>query len=139
MNEYIKNIFVSAVVALIVAGAVVSVGGNNQPVGATNAPTRFPNGYLDTGGGYYVDGTAIVDGSGRLASVYSTDISNLFDSGSASTTVQIGAATKAGCIILGDETGRATPVYITANASNTASTLLVTATTTKPAACQTLQ
>jgi hypothetical protein len=137
--ETIKNILVSAVVATIVAVTVVMVGGNNQPVGATNSPTRFPNGYLDTGGGYYVDGTAIINGSGQISSFSSTDISNLFNAGSASTTVQIGGVAKAGCLILGDDDGSSVPVYFTANASGTASTLLVGATTTKPAACQTVQ
>jgi hypothetical protein len=32
-------------------------------------PTRFPNGHLDTNGGYYVDGTAIIDGSGNINAV----------------------------------------------------------------------
>ena len=36
-------------------------------LGAFDIPTRFPNGHWDTGGGYYVDGTAIIDGSGNVS------------------------------------------------------------------------
>jgi hypothetical protein len=51
----------------------------------------------------------------------------------ASSTVQVGAASKAGCLILGDSANGASPVYIIASGAT------VTASTTKPAACQTVQ
>jgi len=51
----------------------------------------------------------------------------------ASSTVQVGAAAKAGCLILGDSANGASPVYIIASGAT------ITASTTKPAACQTVQ
>lgn len=49
----------------------------------------------------------------------------------ASSTIQVGAASKAGCLILGDSADGASVVYIIASGNT------VTASTTKPAACQT--
>lgn len=51
----------------------------------------------------------------------------------ASSTIQIGAASKSGCLILGDSANGANVVYIIATGST------ITASTTKPAACQTVQ
>ncbi len=51
----------------------------------------------------------------------------------ASSTVQVGAASKSGCLILGDSANGASPVYITATGAT------ITASTTKPLACQTVQ
>lgn len=45
-------------------------------------------------------------------------------------TIQVGAVSKAGCIILGDSAAGTSPVYITATGET------ITASTTKPAACQ---
>lgn len=49
----------------------------NAALGAFDIPTRFPNGHLDTNGGYYVDGTAIIDGSGALSATTGTFSSTL--------------------------------------------------------------
>jgi len=66
-----KNlIFVVSMIAIL----VIAVGGYIYPLqpdidaalGAFDIPTRFPNGHLDTNGGYYVDGTVIINGSGAL-------------------------------------------------------------------------
>ena len=35
--------------------------------GFFGGPTRYPHGYLDTADGYYVDGTAVINGSGEFA------------------------------------------------------------------------
>ncbi len=63
------------VVAILIAGCLVGiiggfivavVGGNSQSQFGTNSPNRYPNGYLDTGGGYYVDGVSVIDGDGNF-------------------------------------------------------------------------
>lgn len=51
----------------------------------------------------------------------------------ASSTIQVGAASKAGCLIIGDSSNGASPVYITATGAT------ITASTTKPVACSTAQ
>lgn len=66
--------------------------------------------------------------TGRLSA---NAIANTFGT-VASSTVQVGAASKSGCLILGDSANGASVVYITATGST------VTASTTKPAACQTV-
>lgn len=52
--------------AAIIALALLMLIGGNQQFGAINSPNRIPNGYMDTSGGYYVDGVAVISGSGAL-------------------------------------------------------------------------
>jgi hypothetical protein len=119
-----SNITLGIAIVAIVLGVLAMVGGNiSQPLGAK--ANRLPHGYWDTADGYYVDGTAVINGSGQFANTLST-----FGS-VASSTVQVGAASKAGCLVLGDSASGASVVYITATGAT------VTASTTKPAACQT--
>lgn len=65
MNK--KYIVIGAIVLLVVgfiAGSVVG-GNDSQSLGAAN---RIPNGYWDTADGYYVDGSAVITGAGKLTS-----------------------------------------------------------------------
>jgi hypothetical protein len=117
-----KNIITSAITSLVVVLAVLALVGGNQSVklgGTTNYDA------VDVTDGYYVDGTSVINGSGQFAKILST-----FGS-AASSTIQVGAASKAGCLVLGDSANGASVVYITATGAT------VTASTTKPAACQT--
>jgi len=68
----IKNIIIG-VVALIASFVIgVMVGGNSsQPLGA-GSPNRFPNGYIDTGYGYYVDGSEVIDENGNYTGTISS-------------------------------------------------------------------
>lgn len=136
------------VTAGIVVGLlfVVFTDKGNSVGGIYETNLKYFSGGIDVtnSGDIKVDGTTVIDASGNVdgaitttsftTSVFaSTDATNLFNSGSASTTVQIGAASKAGCLILGDQADGASPVYIIATGST------ITASTTKPAACQTVQ
>lgn len=79
MNSTSKVSFIVAMVAVVIAIIALFVSAtasSSAAFGATNAPTRFPNGYLDTGGGYYVDGSAVVNGSGSLVGTISQTTSN---------------------------------------------------------------
>ena len=71
--NFIKNNALAAVALVI---AIIALGGYVYPIasnlGAFDIPTRFPNGHLDTNGGYYVDGTAIIDGDGNVDGVITT-------------------------------------------------------------------
>jgi hypothetical protein len=68
MNK--KYIVIGAVVLAIVCLIIgAMVGGNeSQPLGAAN---RLPHGYWDTADGYYVDGTAVINGSGVVTGTVS--------------------------------------------------------------------
>ena len=84
---------------------------------------------------FNVDSSGNVTTSGTLATGAVSGTTGTFTGigkfgSAASSTVQIGAASKAGCIILGDSADGASVVYITATGST------ITASTTKPAACQ---
>lgn len=94
----------------------------------------FVNGFAaGTSQQFLVDSTGALTTSGVLTStgkLVASSIINTFGS-TASSTVQVGGASKAGCLILGDSADGASVVYITATGST------LTASTTKPAACQT--
>ena len=71
-NKYITGIAIAlAIVLAFLVG--IAVGGNTSQsleLGAAHA-NRFPSGYIDTGYGYYVDGTAVIDSSKNItASIF---------------------------------------------------------------------
>ena len=124
----IKNIIASAVTAIVVVViALVLVGGNQsvQLGGTTNYDSLGLSGTLSVTG-------AITSRAGISGTTGTFTDFGKFGS-TASSTVQIGAASKSGCLIVGDSANGASPVYITATGAT------ITASTTKPAACQTAQ
>jgi len=102
------------------------------------------NGYRDFPDGIWVKGTQIISDSREITastvaiSATTTATGNIVANGthnqigaSATSTAQIGKANKAGCLILGDSAGGGSVVYIIASGAT------ITASTTKPAACNT--
>ena len=51
---------------IVLVGVLVLVGGSLSGSDQLGGATRFPHGYLDTADGYYVDGTAVISGSGYV-------------------------------------------------------------------------
>ena len=89
MQKHIKILIALGLVLAFLGG--LAVGGKTSqsfPVGAFDVATRFPNGHLDTNGGYYVDGGTVINGSGQITG-------NL---ASTTNTVQIGTFTQGGGI-----------------------------------------
>lgn len=133
------------VILALVVGFVVGSFSKDSVFGAGN-PNRFPNGYIDDGYGYYVNGVAVIDGSKNITanSITVTTTSTMSGaavlsgsvkiSSTASSTLQIGSTTSGvgtGCLVLGDSSGAtSSPVYITATGTT------ISATTTKPAICR---
>ena len=133
------------VILALVVGFVVGSFSKDSVFGAGN-PNRFPNGYIDDGYGYYVNGVAVIDASKNITanSITVTTTSTMSGaailsgsvkiSSTASSTLQIGSTTSGvgtGCLVLGDSSGAtSSPVYITATGTT------ISATTTKPAICR---
>jgi len=132
----IKNISIG-VAALVLAFLVgMAVGGkSSQSLDLGSSGTRMPNGISADGtspiAGEVRGTTLTVNGASTLAAVTASGFGKFGNA--ASSTVQVGAASKAGCLILGDSGNSASPVYIIASGAT------LTASTTKPAACQTVQ
>lgn len=125
-----KNILITAVTAAIVSLIVVGlVGGFHQSnLGAVAVTTNLDS----LGLGQLAVGSGCDTAYGTCTGLKVDTSGNLVTSKAASSTIQIGATLKAGCLILGDSANAAAPVYITASGAT-----LTAATTTKPAACQT--
>jgi len=143
-NIKIALAVVVGIVIAIVAGAILSnrdavLGGtviNNYPsftnglkAGSSNQLTITSAGVLSAAGITGTTGTF----SGAVSGTTGTFTGFGKFGSTASSTVQVGAASKSGCLIIGDSANGASPVYITATGAT------ITATTTKPAACQTVQ
>lgn len=108
------------IIGLVIAGIVVGLlfsiagqGGGKQMGGIYETNLKYFSGGIDVtdSGDIKVDGRIVID--------------------STADGIQIGASSDAGCIILGDSAGGASPVYITATGAT------ITASTTKPSACST--
>lgn len=118
------------------------INGSGQYVGAVNGTTGAFSGAVSGTTGNF-SSTLGVTGATALSSTLavtstSTLTGNLDANGTfnaigdaATSTAQIGKANNAGCLILGDSSGGASPVYIISSGAT------ITASTTKPAACQT--
>lgn len=117
--------FTVGAVGIVIALLLLVKGGVG---GTTNFDTLGLSEGLTVGS--TLDVTATTTLTGQLNANAAT---NKFGS-AASSTIQIGATLKAGCIILGDSSDAAAVVYIVASG-----TTITAATTTKPAACQTAQ
>ena len=128
-----KNILTAGITAAIVAVlAVVLVGGNHQSsqVGAT---TGNSTNYTTLGVKTLYVGTGCDDSNTTCTGLSIDKNGTVLTNAAASSTIQVGGASLAGCVIVGDSSDGASPVYITASGST------VTASTTKPAACRTAQ
>lgn len=137
MNKKLIGFVILALIVGFIGGSLLS---KDLVFGAGN-PNRFPNGYIDDGFGYYVNGVAVIDASKNIAAATlsvsgATTLSGTvqISNGTTSTLVvgkSSGTGYLPGCLKLGDS-GSATssPVYITVTGTT------VSATTTKPAICQ---
>jgi hypothetical protein len=154
-----SQIAIVVLVCICLFGLFFSTSTTDNALGGRNHNTME-----DFSEGISVDGTTVIDGSGNFAGAVSgTTISGTTISGTtgsfsstlavtatttltgnldangtfnalgdaATSTAQIGKANNAGCIILGDSAGGASVVYIVASGGT------ITASTTKPAGCQT--
>lgn len=80
-----------------------------------------------------LSGFAVFKVAGRMGAfnLAPTSLTGLWIQDTSNSTLQVGKASSAGCLILGDSSAGASPVYITATGST------ITGSTTKPSACQT--
>lgn len=98
--------------------------------GATFTTGSFSSTLAATGATTLSSTLAVTATSTLTGALVANNLINTFGN-AATSTVQVGAASKSGCLILGDSANGASVVYITATGST------ITASTTKPAACQT--
>jgi len=120
-----KNILTSIIASAIVAFIVVALVGGNHQLGAT-VTTNLPSlGVSNLSVGTGCD-SSYTTCTGLTVDTNGTVVTNA----AASSTIQIGGASKAGCLIIGDSGNSASTTYVTVSGST------VTATTTKPAACR---
>lgn len=117
-------------------GNIVVLSASQQALGAASGPAHYQHESFLQGLSAGPRDEFTVTNAGALTAggnITGEGESTLFGD-AASSTVQIGAASKSGCIILGDSANGGDVVYITASGAT-----LTAATTTKPAACQTAQ
>lgn len=129
--EY-KNVVRTAVIVIValVVGGIIGAGVRPAEEGTFGATANRPVEYIyDFVNGFFVSGSQVFDSTGNIT--VKGEVNTFGDA--VTSTVQVGGASKSGCIILGDSANGASPVYITASGAT------VTASTTKPAACQTTQ
>lgn len=149
-NGAVSGIATSTLSTLTVSGAtsLATLTASATSTLATTTATKLTvSGATALDGGFTVDSTAFVvantTGNTTIAGTFgvtgtstftgrllANNVHNTFGT-VATSTIQVGAASKAGCIILGDANSGANPVYITATGTT------IMATTTKPSACQT--
>lgn len=123
-----------AVIAGIIAIIALFSGGGEATVGGTTQS------YFDAQQGFRVNGTTVIDSSGNFDGAVTSGSDSTFAGtvsiqDTASSTLYVGdngASDNAGCLVLGDSAATGTAVYITASGET------VTASTTAPAACQSL-
>ena len=128
MKELLKYLSAAVIGGLIVLAIVNSAAGD-KALGAQVQNDKFiftggiqtsgitNTGNVSTTGNSTVSGTLTVNGISQIGNT-------------ASSTLKVGAASKSGCLVLGDSANGSSPVYIIASGST------ITASTTKPVACQ---
>lgn len=136
IEKITKWLPIANIIALVVVGVMLVGGSQSASLGAA--------GDINTQSVWFVKGltagaskVTAIDASGNVTapvtSSTGTFSSRVTVGSTATSTIQVGAASKSGCLILGDSANGASPVYITATGAT------LTASTTKPGACQTVQ
>lgn len=64
--KFIATVLLSAMIASVAVVLYPGLVSDNQAGVGIDVPTRYPNGHLDTGAGYYVDGSVVVNEYGTL-------------------------------------------------------------------------
>lgn len=125
-----KKLIGIALIALAIGlGIGMSVAPKTMSLGA-GEPNRFPNGYIDTGYGYYVNGTEVINSSAVVTVGTITSNASAFVGGlTSSATTSLTGATTAKCLKMYDGATTTTAYYTYVSGGN------VLATTTKPALC----
>lgn len=125
-----KKLIGIALIALVIGFGIGMISAPSSNLLGAGQPNRFPNGYIDTGYGYYVNGVEVINSSGVITAGTITSNSSAF----------VGSMTLSGTsTISGTATLTCPKVYNGATTTTAyymyASGTTLFATTTKPSIC----